>query len=101
METRKYKYLSADRIEALHQLVPLNLHEGIIRYIEESIKPGDFLSAVISNDLFESVGRADRESMSNLEEIVQFFYNYAPSTCWGSKEVMKEWLERRKINNEN
>ena len=71
---------------------------GIKRYIEHGIKPGDFLTAVISNDLREACGRADEENLANLPAFVGYFYNEAPSMCCGSPEEMNGWLARFKEN---
>jgi len=67
---------------------------GLNRYIKQRIKPGDFLTAVICNDLKESVYRADDENMANLPAYIHYLYNKAPSGCWGSKEKMTAWLNR-------
>jgi hypothetical protein len=63
------------------------------RYVDEKVPPGDFLTAVIQNNLMEAIGRADEEALLHLRDIVAWFYNEAPSTCWGSPEKMKEWLK--------
>lgn len=74
-------------------MVPLGLAEGLEAYIEEGQEPGGFLYAVLTNDLFEAVGRADRVNRLALTAIVEWVYNEAPSTCWGSKERVKAWME--------
>jgi hypothetical protein len=66
------------------------------RYIEDRVKPGSFLQAVICNNLKESFGRADEDNTVSMPEIVMFFWIEAPPDCWGSPEIMKEWLEGRK-----
>ena len=73
--------------------IPDRMMGGIKRYIEDHVKPGDFLRAVICNNLKEAVGKADEENMENLPAFVAYFYNDAPSTCWGSEEKYKEWLK--------
>lgn len=78
--------------------IPDRMMPGIRRYIEEKIPPGDFLTAVIQNDLSEACGRADDENMRNLPAYAAYFYNNAPMSCWGSKEKMKAWLESKKVN---
>ena len=50
------------------------------------------MQAVICNNLKESVGQADDENMDNLPAYVGYFYNEAPSACWGSKEAMDQWI---------
>ncbi len=73
--------------------LPERFQGGVERYIEHGIMPGDFLSAVICNDLREACGRADLESREQLFELVSWFYTYAPRSCWGSREDMVDWVE--------
>ncbi len=75
--------------------IPDHMWGGIERYINEHIPPGEFLQAIICNDLREAVGRADDENIVNIPAFVSFFYNYAPGNCWGSIEEYKEWLKQR------
>lgn len=76
--------------------IPDRMMDGIRRYIDQGIPPGDFLTAIISNDLKEAVGRADEENLANLPAFVSFFYNMAPSRCWGSPEIMDAWLDKER-----
>ncbi len=71
--------------------IPKYMKESIEMYINKGIQPGQFLQAVICNDLKEAIGRADKESINLLPTYVSFFYNEAPSCCWGSKENFKNW----------
>jgi hypothetical protein len=76
-------------------LIPDRMMGGVKRYIEDHIKPGDFLTAVICNDLRGACERADDENLRNLPAYVAYFYNNSPATCWGSKENMDAWLKAR------
>lgn len=80
--------------------IPDRMMPSLRRYIEEKIQPGDFLTAVIQNDLSEACSRADDENMRNLPAYAAYLYNEAPSICWGSKEKMEKWLAT-KGQNEN
>ena len=71
--------------------VPETTIEAIRRYIEHGILPGDFLQAVIQNDLTEAVGRADRHNLPALKLICQMFYNCTPADSHGNKEKMLAW----------
>jgi len=73
-------------------VIPDYMMEGLELYIEHGVVPGDFLTAVIKNDLAEAVGRADDHNMRNLPAYVGYLYNEAPATCWGSAEKMKVWV---------
>jgi hypothetical protein len=76
------------------KLVPEHMREGVKIYIERGIPPGDFLTAVIQNDLKEACGRADEINARRIWHIVNFFYNYAPIDCWGSPGKMAAWIEQ-------
>jgi len=76
------------------ELLPEHIRGGVKRYVEEGIEPGGFLRAVISNDLSGAFGKADSINSANLENIIKWFYNYAPSQCWGSPEKMVKWMKK-------
>lgn len=75
--------------------IPERMMGGLRRYIDHGIVPGDFLCAVIENDLSEAVGRADSENMRNLPAYVGYLYNEAPRACWDSKEALVAWVEAK------
>lgn len=79
-----------------YELLPGHIREGVKRYIEKGIEPGSFLTAIICNDLKESFGRADETNRARMFDIVGFFYNEAPSRCWGSQETMNRWMNKFK-----
>lgn len=72
--------------------IPERMMEGINLYIHQRIKPGDFLTAVIQNDLQGAVFSADRENLANLPAYAGYFFSQAPSRSYGSPEIMKDWL---------
>jgi hypothetical protein len=76
-----------------HWHIPDYMMDGIQLYLEHGIHPGHFLRAVITNDLAEACGRADDENIENLPAYVAYFWNEAPSACWGSVEKMKKWCK--------
>ena len=77
-------------------VIPERMRSGLELYVKDHIKPGDFLTAVIQNDLAKATGRADGENMAVLPAYVNYFYNHAPGSCWGSKEKMDAWLKEGK-----
>lgn len=74
--------------------IPKRMHGGIKRWIMEGITPGDFLQAVISNDLRMACAQADPENLMILGRYAKLFHNFAPSTCWGSPEKLEAWQKR-------
>lgn len=75
--------------------IPERMMPSIKRYVEEGVKPGDFLTAVIENDLSEACGRADDENMRNLPAYAAYFYSETPGMCWGSEKAMTLWIEHK------
>lgn len=61
-------------------------------YVDHGRQPGDFLLAVLSNDLTAACGRADVSNRRLLPEYIEFLYNYAPSNSWGSPAKVIAWL---------
>ena len=74
--------------------IPAHMQEALRRYVLGHRKPGDFLYAVICNDLQKAVGHADEQQLPLLRTYVRWFYNIAQGNCWGSPERMKGWLAR-------
>ena len=81
--------------------LPPHIRDGVKRYIEHGIKPGDFLTAVIQNNLKESFARADETNIERMFDIVSFLYNEVPLLCWGSPERMKNWMEMKELERSN
>lgn len=72
--------------------VPPNIKGAIKRYVEDRLPPGHFTTAVLENNLTEAIGRADRESLANIVDIVGYVYTSIPSIAWGSPQRVKDWL---------
>lgn len=76
---------------------PLHLRDGLLRYLDHGVMPGDFLRAVLANDLAEAVGRADPQSFAGLRDLVGWVrYNISPGLR-GSREAIEEWVARCKV----
>lgn len=75
--------------------VPGHLHGGLVRYLVYRLHTGDFLAAVLANDLREAVRLGDPESHAALVPLVRFLYHDAPALAWGSPDKVQAWLEGR------
>jgi len=73
--------------------IPTYMLHALNRYIEHGEPPGDFLTAVITNNLLEAVSRADDHNQVNLPAYIAYLYNEAPQGSWGSPERMQAWIE--------
>jgi len=74
--------------------IRLDVLEAIERYVQTGGYLGDFLTAVVENNLREALGRADDDNLRAIHDIVRVFYNYCPGNCWGSRENRKNWQMR-------
>ena len=72
-------------------MIPAVTLQSIQRYVCHGIGPGDFLCAVLENDLREAVGRADEYNIAALPQIVMFLHNWVPGGCWGYEGRVKVW----------
>lgn len=73
--------------------IPEHGKDGLLLYVTRGIPPGNFLTAVLSNDLKEACARADQENAFALQAYVGFLYNHCPASCWGSKEKVNAWID--------
>ena len=93
--------LSAEKKAKMFEYgIPEHMHGGIIRYYENGIPPGSFLSAVINNDLKEACGRADSTNKHCLFNYIMWFYNEAPIGSWGHPSATSEWYKQFQTENE-
>ena len=81
-------------------MIPEHTKYGIDKYVSDKIPPGDFLYALLTNNLLETMSRADDINQTYLFDIVKYLYNDVPSICWGSEEKVKEWLNREQEKKE-
>jgi len=69
--------------------------DALNRYVVGHVPTGDFLRAVLSNNLVDSFSHADDENLTAMQEIVNHIYLEIPSRCWGSPEKVEAWLGER------
>lgn len=65
------------------------------RYTEDKVPTGSFLRAVLENNLVEAIGRADYININRLPSIVQYIYENLPHNCWGSAEIVNNFLKSK------
>ena len=67
------------------------------RYVDGHIKPGGFLTALLSNSM-DAMVLADEENDAVLKEWVQWVHNEMPGDMAGSKEIVSAHLQRRRLS---
>lgn len=68
---------------------------GVLRYVMHRIPTGDFLRAVLANDLMDAAGRADAVNGPRLMLIARFVYNAVPGRARGSTDAVDAWVSGR------
>ena len=67
--------------------------EALRGYLEDGTDPGGFLTAILENNLTESVIKADVHNLILIPKIVQWLLAEAPRLSWGSPTRVKAWIE--------
>lgn len=69
------------------------LDDALENYLMRGYQPGGFLTAVLANDLFMAVNRADYLNKSNLPRIVDEIRHTLPDIAHGSYTAVKKWCD--------
>jgi len=95
MQTVENKYNFGDKSDHYDESVLSKLSPHILLAIENYVQHGsylgDFLTAVMDNDLRMAIGRADDDNVHAMREIIVILNCYCPSDCWGGKDKRVEW----------
>ena len=81
-------------------MIPERTKQTIDDYVNKFWEPGDFVRAVLENNLMEAFGRADIHNRAAMFEITCYVYNNVPHNCHGSREIVNAWMARRFEKNE-
>ena len=70
-----------------------DLAQTLEHYLIRGFPPGSFTTAVLANDLYSAVARADHWNRPAIAEIVQTVAQICPVHAYGSYEAVKAWLK--------
>lgn len=73
-------------------VIPEHIHDGLAAYVATGRPTGSCLRAILTNDLFGAMRRADDEVMAGMPAICAFLLNYVPAGAYGSEEKVVAWL---------
>ena len=74
--------------------LPEHMQDAAQRYIENGIRPGSFLTAVLENNLFRTVNFADETNRQSIGHWVLWLTWEIPAPAWGSKEKVDAWIKQ-------
>lgn len=80
--------------EENYLMLPEHMRSPARDYVERGVRPGGFLTAVLSNDLKEAFGRADHINFQFMSDWVGWLVWNCPSGAQGSPEKVAAWIER-------
>lgn len=86
--------LSEESIAKAHETLPKHMADTLVRYFEDAVPPGDFLYAVLTNDLVRAFAHADHINKPIIESYINWLYWEAPGRPygWGSAEAVDKWI---------
>lgn len=73
--------------------IPEHTQTALSDYIERGIPVGGFLHAVLSNNLFDAVSKADKQNLPALKDITDWIFAQAPQGSWGSEALVLRWIQ--------
>ena len=87
-----YRKHRGDHDAKLLSQLPAHMHEGLAGYVLAGIPVGGFLTAVLHNDLFRAVSKADDANGARLRDYAIFLHCAAPAGCFGNAMKVRDWI---------
>lgn len=75
------------------KVIPKTAQDEIDRHVEDGCPCGDFITAILDNDLKGAFQRADDHNIAYMKEIVTYMYAHTPADCQGSKQRRETWQD--------
>lgn len=87
--------LSLDELRAKYPTIPDEILSDLrVWFLGERPYPfGEFVMAVLSNDLMRACHHADDYNRHILYDYAKLLFNEAPAGCWGTREKVAAWLK--------
>ncbi len=80
--------------------LPQRYRGGMQRYFEHGIMPGEFLSCVLRNELYETYRVADDKSLEALSLVMTWLVTEPPAQAWGHPTRVQNWCRARRDDRE-
>jgi hypothetical protein len=80
--------------------IPSRMHDSIVDYLEYGRPTGDFLEAILANNLMGAVRTADGQNAKIIPAYVAFLYIHVPGDAWGSPETVQKWRSVHRLPTE-
>lgn len=83
------------RLTIVKRFTMEDIKKSLERYRDFKIPTGSFLHAVLTNDLYAAVVRADFINIQRIPEIVKMVDDMLQPNQWGSVEIVNQHLKKR------
>lgn len=93
-EDLEVEELCLQRLSSLRPHVSAVCLIALVRYLAYGLPTGDFIRAVLENNLIEAFSRADDDNRQKMVHWASAMCNAMPSKSWGSPEAVKTWIAR-------
>lgn len=77
-----------------YKKIPENILIEIGKYVKFGQPTGDFVKAILCNDLGETVSRASKDVINFIPLIVKYVFNRLPSCACGNEEFYNSWISQ-------
>jgi len=75
-------------------MIPKLVKDIIDKYVQDGTDGGDFITAILENNLKETFIRGDDFNLMHLKDIMSYVYWETPANSWGSRERVREWQRK-------
>lgn len=73
--------------------IPPHMHDGLRRYVEDHIKPGGFLYALLCGDIEYAMAKADSINTGYISTYALFFIKHLDPESFGTQARVDLWLD--------
>lgn len=80
------------KMDYSHHDVPEHTQEALNNYFFHGYEPGNFVTAVLCNDLMRATNSCDHINKKYLTDIAKWVMHNAPNMSWGSRQMVQDWL---------
>lgn len=78
-----------------YENIPESTKLALQNYVIRGQVVGDFLHAILVNDLQGAFAHADSANIKEMNNIVKWVFNRAPGTCWRHQDNINGWYKCR------
>ena len=72
--------------------LPEHMQDGARLYVEQGLRPGSFMRAVLENNLVAAASNGDSINQNALFQWATWLYSEAPGSCWGNPKAVQDWI---------